>query len=58
MDDDEPACEIVGKCVAPKEAKGSTNCIFCGKELVQRSGKWYTWDADIITDEPTPQDEE
>ena len=56
--DKEPACDVSGKCVAPRGAKGSTNCVYCGKELVQRGGKWFTWDADLLTDEPTPQDEE
>ena len=58
MDEEEPACDISGRCVAPKGAKGITNCIYCGKELLERKGKWYTWDADLLTDEPTPQDEE
>ncbi len=58
-EDGDPACDIRGRCVAPKGTKGVTNCKFCGKELQQGSdGKWYTWDADLLTDEPQPQDEE
>ena len=55
--DQEPACDISGRCVAPKGASGSTNCVFCGKELVERNGRWYTWDADMHG-EQTPQDSE
>lgn len=55
--DREPACDIKGACVVSKGAKGITNCIFCGKELVERKGKWYTWDADMHEIQ-TPQDEE
>lgn len=58
--DQEPACDISGRCVAPKGATGITNCKFCGKELRQGAdGRWYTWDADMFEGQtPTPQDEE
>lgn len=59
-DEDEPACNVSGRCVAPKGEKGITNCLYCGKELRQGAdGKWYTWDADMFEGQiPTPQNEE
>jgi hypothetical protein len=58
--DQDPACDISGRCVAPKGAKGITNCLYCGKELRQGAdGKWYTWDADMFEGQDlAPQDEE
>ena len=47
MDDEEIACDISGICEAPREARGITNCIHCGKELIEKDGKWWTWDADL-----------
>ena len=52
-----PKCDISGRCVAPKGASGITSCKFCGKELVQHGGKWYTHDA-FLSPYPTPQDQE
>ena len=40
----EPACNY-GTCDAPPMARGITNCVHCGKELHERDGAWYTWDA-------------
>jgi hypothetical protein len=55
--DEDPACDNAGKCVAPKGAKGITNCVHCGKELIEREGRWYTWDVDMH-EMQTPQDQE
>lgn len=40
----EPVCNY-GHCEAPPTARGITNCIHCGKELHERDGAWFTWDA-------------
>lgn len=48
-------CDNSGRCTADSEAKGSTNCIYCGKELIQRNGQWFTWDADLAALTPQPQ---
>lgn len=55
--DEEVICDdVTGVCVAPSYATGITNCIYCGKELVQHAdGNWYTWDADLLTGHPRPQ---
>lgn len=45
--EDEPLCDISGRYEAPRGARDSTNCIHCGKELVERDGQWWTWDADM-----------
>ena len=37
--DEELPCDISGRCVAPKGAHKITNCIFCGKELVEKNGE-------------------
>ena len=52
--DREPLCNISGRCQAPSGARGITNCIHCGKELRERDGQWWTWDADT-TPNPQPQ---
>ena len=49
FDDDDILCNNSGKCEAPLDARGVTNCIHCGKELHEKDGKWFTWDADIVT---------
>jgi hypothetical protein len=54
MENHEPCCNISGECEAPSHAKEITNCIHCGKELQERDGKWYTWDA-YLKDDPKPQ---
>jgi hypothetical protein len=51
----EQACDNSGRCTASIEANGITNCIYCGKELHQRNGQWFTWDADLVTNDPRPQ---
>jgi len=55
MPEPKPCCNISGACEAPHNAKGIANCIHCGKELVERDEKWYTWDADMTPEEPRPQ---
>lgn len=56
MDDEngEPICNN-GLCEAPEGARGITNCIHCGKQLHEKDGAWYTWDADMYK-YPKPQD--
>jgi len=49
-EDEEPTCDITGLCEAELDAKGISNCIHCGKELIQRDGQWWTWDADMFPD--------
>lgn len=49
----EPACNY-GTCAAPADARGITNCVHCGKELRERDGAWFTWDAPL--DGGVPQD--
>ena len=39
-----PLCDS-GNCKAPWGARDITNCVYCGKELIQRGLAWYTWDA-------------
>jgi hypothetical protein len=41
----EAECDAIGLCVAPAGATSITNCIYCGKELHERDGAWWTWDA-------------
>jgi hypothetical protein len=48
-------CDESGRCTASKTASGVTNCIYCGKELVEVGGSWYTWDADLVSLNPIPQ---
>ena len=50
----EPICNN-GKCEAMAGARDITNCIHCGKELHEKDGKWWTWDAEF-TENPEPQD--
>ncbi len=52
------ACGVSGVCTAPYVASGTANCIHCGKELVEISGKWFTWDAAILSSVPRPQQQE
>lgn len=40
-------CDNSGQCEAPRGARGITNCIHCGKELHEKNGEWFTWDADM-----------
>jgi hypothetical protein len=51
-DHEEPCCNNSGRCEAADGEHGITNCIHCGKELRERDGQWWTWDA---TDHPDPQ---
>lgn len=49
MDSDlteDEGCMATGRCEAPRRARGITNCIWCGKELHEKDGRWWTWDAD------------
>lgn len=44
----EPDCDVSGICCAPyppRRGMAATICIHCGKELVERDGQWFTWDA-------------
>ena len=43
----EPLCDMAGECEAPHDTRGLTNCIYCGKELVEKDGSWWTWDSDL-----------
>lgn len=52
--EDEILCDNSGKCEAPPDARGITNCIYCGKELHERNGEWRTWDVHM-TKYPEPQ---
>jgi hypothetical protein len=55
----DPACDIGGTCVAPKDAGDVTNCIHCGKELRRRAdGLHYTWDAERHGTGARPQAQE
>lgn len=56
-EDDYIACDYTGTCVAPRDARGITSCIYCGKELHQVKGLWYTWDA-YMHKNPRPQEVE
>lgn len=48
-EEDEPICDITDTCEAPQGTQyGITNCRHCGKELVKKDGKWWTWDADFF----------
>ena len=51
---EDPICHDTGICVAPKGAREITNCVHCGKELHEKDGKWWTWDADNFSN-PLPQ---
>lgn len=39
-----PLCDDAGICEAPEHDRGLTNCVHCGKELVEVNGVWLTWD--------------
>ena len=56
MDDEneEPLCDISGRCTAADGSRGITNCIHCGKELREKDGYWWTWDAYLYSN-PEPQ---
>lgn len=51
---EDPSCDDVGWCEAADGERRVTNCIHCGKELLEREGWWWTWDA-IEFDSPRPQ---
>ncbi len=57
-EEENPICDETGICVAPVRANGITNCIHCGKELVERNGAWYTWDMDFERGRAIPQQQE
>ena len=45
---DEPFCYEFCVPFSPDDEDGSISfCVHCGKELVKKDGKWYTWDADL-----------
>ena len=46
IDDEDVGCHHSGVCVAHEDAKLICNCIYCGKELHEIDGDWWTWDAD------------
>lgn len=52
--EEHPCCDYSGTCEAAPDAAGITNCIHCGKELHQRDGEWWTWDAENY-ENPRPQ---
>lgn len=39
-DNPNPCCDM-GRCEAPEGARGTTNCIHCGGELIEQDGAWY-----------------
>lgn len=41
-------CDNAGQCEAPRGARDITNCIHCGKELHEKNGEWFTWDAYMV----------
>jgi len=44
---EEPLCDVSGICT-PLPTDGTISlCIYCGKELIKKDGRWYTWDADF-----------
>ncbi len=47
-------CDDTGLCEAPVGARCIANCIHCGKELHEKDGQWWTWDAVDLPD-PQPQ---
>ncbi len=44
---EELPCDISGICRPSSLDEDVTNCVYCGKELIKKDGKWYTWDADF-----------
>lgn len=54
VEEEEPICNN-GHCEAPKDARGITNCVHCGKELRESDGYWWTYDAEK-SPHPVPQD--
>jgi hypothetical protein len=57
-DDEDPPCDISGRCEGQAWARQSRicSCTHCGKELHYRDGAWWTWDADQY-EHPSPQHE-
>ena len=53
-EEDELPCDISGLCEAAPGDRGITNCIYCGKELHEKDGWWWTWDAYMV-ENPQPQ---
>ena len=51
----ELVCDTTGKCVAPAGSRVICNCLYCGKELFEKDGVWWTWDANL---HKTPQAQE
>ncbi len=43
---EDEGCMAVGRCEAAAGERGITNCVWCGKELHEKDGHWWTWDAD------------
>ena len=52
--EDDRHCDNSGQCEAPSGARGITNCIYCDKELHEKNGEWFTWDA-YMTNSPRPE---
>jgi hypothetical protein len=55
MTEDDSHCDNSGRCMAPVGVRSITNCIYCGKELIEIMGAWFTWDYEFF-DDPQPQD--
>ena len=53
-----PICNDTGICVAPAWARDITECVYCGKELHEIDGQWYTHDADLKNGKVRPQSRE
>lgn len=45
LDPKNPICDETGLCRAAAGERDITTCIYCGKELHEKDGAWYTWDA-------------
>jgi hypothetical protein len=52
-DDADPICDHTGICRPLNTDKGTSNCIFCGKELVEVDGEWKSWDWDLVLKQPS-----
>lgn len=49
-----PLCNTSGICTAFDGDSGYSNCQYCGKELYEKDGYWWTWDAVSLAN-PLPQ---
>ena len=47
MLEEELPCDVGGLCTPFLSDRVVSQCIYCGKELIKKEGEWYTWDADL-----------